>query len=158
LQMNFKQFPYTKKGMANPTVVFETDKGKFSAVIFEKEAPITSGNFLELVKKGFYNGLTFHRYEPGFVVQGGDPKGDGTGGSGQKIPLEIVPNLKHDLGALSMARTNDPNSATSQFFIVVGDAHFLDGKYAVFGQLSSGADIAMQLRKGDKMKKVYTEE
>jgi len=139
----------------NPEVVFETNKGKFSAIIFQNEAPITAGNFLELVGKKFYDGLTFHRYEPGFVVQGGDPKGDGTGGSGKKIELEIVPGLKHDLGALSMARTNDPDSATSQFFIVVGEAHFLDGKYAVFGQLSSGAEIAMELRKGDKMEKVY---
>lgn len=142
----------------NPEVVFETNKGKFSAVIFEKEAPITAANFLELVKKGFYNSLTFHRYEPGFVVQGGDPKGDGTGGSDKKIKLEIIPELKHDLGALSMARTNDPDSATSQFFIVIGDAHFLDGKYAVFGHLNSGAEVAMELRKGDKMEKVYVKE
>jgi cyclophilin family peptidyl-prolyl cis-trans isomerase len=142
----------------NPEVVFETNKGKFSAIIFENEAPITSGNFLELVRKKFYDGLTFHRHEPGFVVQGGDPKGDGTGGSDKKIKLEIIPELKHDLGALSMARTNDPDSATSQFFIVVGEAHFLDGKYAVFGQLSSGAEHAMELRKGDKMEKVYVKE
>ena len=142
----------------NPEVVFETNKGKFSAIIFKNEAPITAENFLGLVKSGFYNKLTFHRYEPGFVVQGGDPKGDGTGGSGKKIKLEIVPELKHDLGALSMARTNDPDSATSQFFIVIGEAHFLDGKYAVFGQLNSGAEIAMQLRKGDRMEKVYVKE
>ncbi len=143
--------------MANPVVVFETDKGKFKAVIFEKEAPITAGNFLELVKSKFYDGLKFHRHEPGFVIQGGDPKGDGTGGSKKKIKLEIVPNLKHDMGALSMARTNDPDSATSQFFVVVGEAHFLDGKYAVFGQLSDGAEVAMKIRKGDKMIKVYVE-
>jgi cyclophilin family peptidyl-prolyl cis-trans isomerase len=142
----------------NPEVVFETNKGKFSAVIFEDKAPITSENFIGLVKKGFYDGLTFHRYEPGFVVQGGDPKGNGSGGSDKKIKLEIVPELKHDLGALSMARTDDPDSATSQFFIVIGDAHFLDGKYAVFGQLNSGAENAMELRKGDKMEKVYVKE
>lgn len=142
----------------NPVVVFETNKGKFSAAVFEDKAPITAGNFLELVRKKFYDGLTFHRYEPGFVVQGGDPKGDGTGGSEKRIKLEIVPGLKHDLGALSMARSNDPDSASSQFFIVIGEAHFLDGKYAVFGQLIDGAEVAMELRKGDKMEKVYVKE
>lgn len=141
--------------MANPTVVFETTKGRIEALIYKEQAPITSGNFLGLVESGFYNGLKFHRHEPGFVVQGGDPKGDGTGGSGKKIKLEIVPGLKHEIGALSMARTNDPDSATSQFFIVVGDARFLDGKYAVFGQITEGGDVAMQLRKGDKMEKVH---
>jgi cyclophilin family peptidyl-prolyl cis-trans isomerase len=141
--------------MGNPIVVFETTKGKIEAAVYADKAPITAENFLGLVKSGFYNGLTFHRYEPGFVVQGGDPKGNGTGGSGKKIKLEIVPELKHDLGALSMARTNDPDSATSQFFIMIGNAHFLDGKYAVFGQITEGGDIAMQLRKGDRMTKVY---
>jgi cyclophilin family peptidyl-prolyl cis-trans isomerase len=141
--------------MGNTIVVFETTKGKIEAAVYADKAPITAENFLGLVKSGFYNGLTFHRYEPGFVVQGGDPKGNGTGGSGKKIKLEIVPELKHDLGALSVARTNDPDSATSQFFIMIGNAHFLDGKYAVFGQITEGGDIAMQLRKGDRMTKVY---
>jgi len=144
--------------MGNPEVVFETNKGKFSAVIFDDQAPVTAGNFLELVKRKFYDGLTFHRHEPGFVIQGGCPKGDGTGGSGKRIKLEIAPGLKHELGALSMARTNDPDSATSQFFIVIGNAQHLDGKYAVFGQLGSGAEVVMELRKGDKMEKVYLKE
>ena len=144
--------------MVNPTVVFETNKGKIEAAIYQDKAPITAENFLGLVKSKFYDGLKFHRYEPGFVVQGGDPKGDGTGGSKKKIKLEIAPGLKHDIGSLSMARTNDPDSATSQFFIVIGDAHFLDGKYAVFGQITEGGEIAMELRKGDKMNKVYIKE
>ncbi|MCI0503442.1 peptidylprolyl isomerase [Candidatus Micrarchaeota archaeon] len=143
--------------MSLPIAVFETNKGKFKALIHEGEAPITAGNFLELVKSGFYDGLTFHRYEPGFVIQGGDPKGDGTGGSEKTIPLEIVPSLRHGLGALSMARTSDPDSASSQFFIVIGDAGHLDGKYAVFGQLQDGAETVMKLRKGDRMEKVYIE-
>ncbi len=142
----------------NPTVVFETTKGTFRAEIYLKEAPITANNFLGLVNSGFYNNLTFHRYEPGFVIQGGDPKGDGTGGSGKKIPLEIVPGLVHDIGALSMARTNDPNSATSQFFVVIGDAHFLDGQYAVFGKVTYGMDVALKIRKGDRMTRVYVEQ
>jgi len=141
----------------NPTVVFETTKGTFKAEIFEKEAPITAKNFLGLVRSGFYNNLTFHRYEPDFVIQGGDPRGDGSGGSDKTIPLEIVPGLSHDVGALGMARTNEPDSATSQFYIVVGNAKFLDGQYAVFGKVTSGMDIANQLRKGDRMNKVYVE-
>jgi len=141
----------------NPIVVFETTKGTFKAEIFEKEAPITSRNFLSLARSGFYDNLTFHRYAQDFVIQGGDPNGDGSGGSGKKISLEIVPSLTHGLGALGMARTNDPNSATSQFYVVIGQAHFLDGQYAVFGNVTDGMDVVMQLRKGDKMIRVYEE-
>lgn len=143
--------------MSHPIAVFETTKGKFKAMLYDKEAPVTAGNFMELVKSGFYDGLKFHRHEPGFVVQGGDPKGDGTGGSEKSIPLEIVPSLRHGLGALSMARTSDPDSATSQFFIVIGDAGHLDGSYAVFGQVLEGGEIVMKLRKDDRMEKVYLE-
>lgn len=143
--------------MTNPTVVFETTKGTFKAEIYKKEAPITAANFIGLVESKFYDGLTFHRYEPGFVVQGGDPKGDGSGGSGKRIQLEVSKDLKHEIGSLSMARTNDPNSATSQFFIVIGEASFLDMQYAVFGKVTEGKDISMNLRKGDKMNKVYVQ-
>ncbi len=143
---------------SNPIVVFETTKGTFKAEIYLKEAPITGGNFMKLVRSGFYNGLTFHRVVPGFVAQGGDPKGDGSGGSPDTIALEIVPGLTHKLGSLGMARTQDPNSASSQFYIVTGDASFLDGNYAVFGQVQgSGMDIVQKLVVGDKMTKVYEE-
>jgi peptidyl-prolyl cis-trans isomerase B (cyclophilin B) len=141
----------------NPIVVFETSKGTIRAEIFLKEAPITGANFMSLVNSGFYNGLTFHRVEPNFVVQGGDPKGDGTGGSSKTIPLEIKPNLKHVLGSLGMARSQDPNSASSQFYIVIGPASFLDGQYAVFGKVLTDSDLAVakSLKIGDKMTKVY---
>lgn len=119
-----------------------------------KEAPITTKNFIELAQKGFYDGLTFHRVEPGFVVQGGDPKGDGTGGSEKTIPLEINALLTHKKGAVGMARSQDPNSASSQFYICLGDAKFLDNSYAVFGQVIAGQDIAEKIAKGDKMTKV----
>ncbi|VVB57505.1 Cyclophilin type peptidyl-prolyl cis-trans isomerase/CLD [uncultured archaeon] len=149
----------TRDGMMNPknpVVVFETTKGNFSAEIYVNEAPITGANFMKLVNSGFYNGLTFHRVEPGFVVQGGDPKGDGTGGSNQTIPLEIKPNLKHKLGALGMARSQNPDSASSQFYVVTGEASFLDGNYAVFGQvLGSGMNVVQQIKVGDRMTKVY---
>ena len=140
----------------NPVVVFETTKGTFKAEIYVNEAPITGANFMKLVRSGFYNNLTFHRVVPGFVVQGGDPKGDGTGGSNETIPLEIKPNLKHKLGSLAMARSQDPNSASSQFYVVTGEASFLDGNYAVFGQvLGNGMDVVQTIKVGDRMTKVY---
>ena len=132
-------------------VTLETTKGTIVIDLYIKEAPITTENFKALVQTGFYNGLTFHRYEPNFVIQGGDPDGDGSGGSERKIPLEIHPNLKHVKGAVAMARTNDPNSASSQFYIALADIHFLDGNYAIFGQVSQGMDNAMKLRAGDKI-------
>lgn len=142
----------------NPVVVFETNRGAFKAEIFLKEAPITSSNFLGLVSSGFYNNLTFHRVVPNFVVQGGDPLGTGMGGSGKTIPLEVKVNLKHNIGTLAMARSSDPNSASSQFYVVTGPASFLDGQYAVFGQVQgSGMDVVNKLVVGDRMTKVYLE-
>ena len=110
-------------------------------------APITVTNFVNLVKKGFYNGLTFHRIMSGFMIQGGDPNGDGTGGSEETIKGEFKSNgventMSHKRGVISMARTqNDPDSASSQFFIVQADSDFLDGDYAAFGKVTAGMDI-----------------
>src|SRR5256885_7937163 len=110
------------------TATIETNKGTIKFRLYEQDVPITAGNFMELAKKGFYDGLTFHRVEPGFVIQGGDPLGNGTGGSGKSIKLEINPNLHHDsAGVVAMARSSDPDSATSQFYITLGPASFLDG-------------------------------
>ncbi len=135
--------------------VIETGRGTIKAELYTEKAPITTANFIGLAEAGFYNGLTFHRVEPGFVVQGGDPRGDGTGGSGKTIPLEINPELKHAKGALAMARTQDPNSATSQFYITLAQTSFLDGNYAVFGKVIEGMEIVEQIEVGDKMNKVY---
>ncbi len=132
----------------------ETSKGTIKAELYTEKAPVTTSNFIELSNRGFYNGLIFHRVEPGFVVQGGDPKGDGTGGSEKTIPLEIVPQLKHVKGALGMARSQDPNSASSQFYITLDAAHFLDGSYAVFGKVAGGMDVVENLEVGDKMIKI----
>ena len=140
--------------MANKIATIETGKGAIKIELYEDKAPITAKNFIELASSGFYDGLAFHRYEPGFVIQGGDPKGDGTGGSGKRIPLELNPDLTHAKGAVAMARTQDPNSATSQFYITLEDAHFLDGNYAVFGRVINGMDVAEKLRAGDVMSKV----
>jgi cyclophilin family peptidyl-prolyl cis-trans isomerase len=146
----------------DPVVVMETTKGTIKIQVFKGKAPITAGNFLDLVNRGFYNGLSFHRYEPGFVVQGGCPRGTGTGGfvdpatqKERRIQLEVKPDLKHDkAGVVAMARANDPNSASSQFYFTLAAASFLDMNYAVFGQVIEGLDVMQQLRSGDSMKSV----
>lgn len=115
--------------------------------LYEEIAPISVENFEKLANKGFYNGLIFHRVIPGFMIQGGCPKGNGTGGPGYTIKGEFAMNgvkndLKHTRGVLSMARAMDPNSAGSQFFIMVADAPHLDGQYAAFGKVTEGMDTA----------------
>ena len=137
--------------MPNRTAILETVKGTIKFELKESEAPITTKNFIDLTNKGFYNGLIFHRVEPGFVIQGGDPKGNGTGGSGKTIPLEIAPSLTHKKGAVGMARSQEPNSASSQFYICLEDAKFLDKNYAVFGQVTDGQNVVANIRKGDKI-------
>jgi cyclophilin family peptidyl-prolyl cis-trans isomerase len=136
----------------DPKVHFETTQGDFTVELFA-DVPTTTRNFTDLVSSGFYNGLIFHRYVPGFVIQGGDPTGTGGGGSGKTVPLEITGHL-HDAGALGMARSSDPNSASSQFYICLDAAHNLDGSYTVFGRVTEGMDNVLKLRQGDKMNKV----
>jgi cyclophilin family peptidyl-prolyl cis-trans isomerase len=131
--------------MANPTVTLQTNLGTMRAEIFQDKAPTTAKNFLSLVNKGFYNGVTFHRVIPGFMIQGGDPKGNGTGGPGYTIPDEFHPSLKHDApGIFSMANAG-PNTGGSQFFITVAPAPWLNGKHAIFGKLISGQDVAEKI-------------
>ncbi|MDP2750108.1 MAG: peptidylprolyl isomerase [Nanoarchaeota archaeon] len=136
------------------TVFMETTKGTVRFELYEEDAPVTTKNFIDLIESGFYNGLTFHRLEPGFVVQGGDPKGDGTGGSSKTIPLEISPKLRHVKGALGMARSAEKDSASSQFYFTLEASHFLDDNYAVFGIVTEGMDVVQKLQVGDKMTKV----
>ncbi len=145
-----------EKTTGNVAVV-ETDKGTIKFELFTEKAPTTTSNFIKLANSGFYDGLKFHRYEPGFVIQGGDPKGDGTGGSPDKIKLEVSPELKHFKGAVGMARSQELDSASSQFYFVLEDSNFLDGNYAVFGKVIEGMDVVMELRKGDAMNRVYIE-
>lgn len=127
--------------MPNSIATIETDKGTIKAELYEDKAPITAANFIKLAKSGFYNGLIFHRVIKGFMIQGGDPAGTGSGGSRDTIALETHPELNHTDGAVSMARTNDPNSASSQFFICDGAQSHLDGNYAVFGQVIEGIEV-----------------
>ena len=126
------------------------DGGIIDIELNEEVAPITCENFKKLVSEGFYNGLTFHRVIPGFMIQGGDPDGNGTGGPGYEIKGEFSANgfkndLKHTLGVLSMARTMIPDSAGSQFFIMVADAPHLDGQYAAFGKITENAQAAVDI-------------
>ncbi len=144
--------------MAERTAVITTNKGVIRAELDETNAPITTANFIELAQRGFYNGLTFHRHVPGFVVQGGDPRGNGTGGSDKTIKLETTGKNKHDsAGTLAMARSGNPDSASSQFYITLGSAPHLDGGYATFGKVTEGLDVVQQLRQGDKMETVTIE-
>lgn len=137
------------------TVKVEMIVANFGRMLIEVDtevAPITAANFLQLVDKGFYNGLTFHRIVPKFVIQGGCPLGTGTGGSGKNIKGEFKINgwdnpIKHTKGVISMARSQDYNSASSQFFIMVGDAPHLDGSYAAFGKVIEGYEIADTISK-----------
>ena len=131
----------------NPIVTFEMENGKtFKAELYPEKAPNTVNNFLSLVKKGFYNGLIFHRVIAGFMIQGGDPNGMGTGGPGYHIKGEFAMNgftandISHDRGVLSMARAGHPDSAGSQFFVMHADADYLDGQYAAFGRVIEGME------------------
>ena len=123
------------------------DYGTIKLELDGDTAPVTVQNFMDLANAGFYDGLTFHRIIDGFMIQGGDPNGDGTGGSDQNIKGEfalngVENNISHEKGVISMARAQDPDSASSQFFITVDDASFLDGQYAAFGHVTEGQDVA----------------
>ena len=157
--------------MSNPIVTIEMeDGGVMKAELYPEIAPNTVNNFISLVQSGFYDGLIFHRVIPGFMIQGGDPDGVGSGGPGYSIKGEFSQNgfkneLMHTRGVLSMARTMDPNSAGSQFFVMVDDAPHLDGAYAAFGKVVEGMETADAIvaakrdwndrpKKDQKMKKV----
>jgi len=137
--------------MANPIVRITMDSGKVIRLeLYPETAPLTVENFLDLVKKGFYNGLTFHRIISGFMIQGGDPDGNGMGGPGYSIKGEFKSNgvdnpLKHEKGVISMARSMDPNSAGSQVFIMHEAAPHLDGQYAAFGKVIEGLDVVDEI-------------
>ncbi len=133
--------------MANPTATFDTNHGAFTVELFEDKAPKTAGNFVALAKKGFYDGVLFHRIIDGFMIQGGDPTGTGRGGPGHTIPDEFGPGLKHEgEGILSMANAG-PNTGGSQFFITLVATPWLDGKHAIFGKVTSGMDIVRKIGK-----------
>ena len=124
-----------------PVVVFNTNMGQFQAELYTDLAPVTAGNFIDLARRGFYNGVIFHRVIDRFMIQGGDPTGTGTGGPGYKIEDEFGPGLAHDApGVLSMANAG-PNTGGSQFFITLVPTPWLDGKHAIFGRIVEGMDV-----------------
>jgi cyclophilin family peptidyl-prolyl cis-trans isomerase len=133
--------------MANPTVTMKTNHGTIEAEMFADVAPKTAGNFIELAKKGFYDGVIFHRVIDGFMIQGGDPTGTGRGGPGYQIDDEFAPGLAHThAGIFSMANAG-PNSGGSQFFITLAATPWLDGKHAIFGKVTAGLDIVKAIGK-----------
>ena len=136
----------------NPIVTFEMQNGKtFKAELYPEKAPNTVNNFISLVQKGFYDGIIFHRVIAGFMIQGGDPTGTGTGGPGYHIKGEFSSNgfkqndLAHERGVLSMARAQHPDSAGSQFFVMHDDADYLDGQYAAFGKVIEGMETVDEI-------------
>ena len=134
----------------------KTKRGDIVFSFYPDDAPNTVASFVKLARAGFYDGLTFHRVEPGFVIQGGCPLGTGTGDAGYKLREEF--NARpHVLGTVAMARAQSPNSAGSQFYICLGDARFLDKQYTVFGQVTSGIEAVKSIRVGDVMEKVTIE-
>lgn len=161
--MTLADFPQDQDG-ANVLATIKTDKGDIVLSFFPDDAPVHVASFLHLARSGFYNGTTFHRVEPGLIIQGGDPNTKdpakasmaGTGGPGYNLPAEF--NSKpHTRGTLSMARAQDPDSAGSQFFICMTDYPAWDGQYTVFGQVESGMEVVDQITPGDVMREVVVQ-
>lgn len=136
-----------ERNVANPTVTIETNHGTITAEMFADAAPKTAANFMDLAKKGYYDGVIFHRVIDGFMIQGGDPDGSGRGGPGYTIPDEFGPGLAHDTeGMFSMANAG-PNTGGSQFFITLAATPWLDGKHAIFGKVTEGMDVVRKIGK-----------
>lgn len=150
----------------NPLVTIEMENGdRIEIELYPQVAPNTVKNFISLINKGFYDGLTFHRVIPGFMIQGGDPNGNSSGGPGYSIKGEFAANgfkndLKHERGVISMARSDEYDSAGSQFFIMVGDAPYLDGVYAAFGRVVKGMEAVDKIvnAERDEADKPYQEQ
>lgn len=145
-----KMLEVDANGLSKASAVIQTTRGKIVFKFYTQDAPRTVHRIVELIQKGFYDGLTFHRVVPGFVIQGGDPTGTGMGGSGQKLKAEFN-SRKHIPGAVAMARSQDPDSADSQFYISLGTHPHLDNQYTVFGQVVEGQEVANQIQVGDRM-------
>ncbi len=138
------------------TATIETEKGKLVLELFAKDVPVTVNNFVFLAREGFYDGTTFHRVIPDFMVQGGDPTGTGSGGPGYRFADEFTSHT-HVTGALSMANAG-PGTNGSQFFITYAPQHSLNGKHSVFGQLTKGMDVLKKIKSGDSLKRITIEE
>ncbi|MBK23623.1 MAG: peptidyl-prolyl cis-trans isomerase [Halobacteriovorax sp.] len=142
--------------LSEAKATIKTVHGNIVFKFYPKHAPNTTTRIIQLIEKGFYDGLTFHRVVPNFVIQGGDPLGNGTGGSGQNLKAEFN-SLQHVKGTVAMARAQDPDSADSQFYIALNTLKNLDGKYTIFGKVVEGLDLIEKVRRGDKMLSVSFE-
>jgi peptidyl-prolyl cis-trans isomerase B (cyclophilin B) len=141
----------SEDSMKDIRIIVKTDKGEIEGVLYAEKAPVTVANFLNLAKRGYYNGLKFHRVIPDFMIQGGDPTGTGSGGPGYRFEDECTPDLKHDKpGIFSMANSG-PGTNGSQFFITHVATPWLDGKHTVFGSVTKGQDIVNAVAAGDKI-------
>jgi len=144
----------SEESMKDIRIIVKTDKGDIEGVLYPSKAPVTVANFLNLAKRGYYNGLKFHRVIPDFMIQGGDPTGTGSGGPGYRFEDECTPELKHDKpGIFSMANAG-PGTNGSQFFITHVPTPWLDGKHTVFGSVTKGQDIVNAVAQGDKIKSI----
>ena len=144
----------SEESMKDIRIIVKTDKGDIEGVLYPGKAPVTVANFLNLAKRGYYNGLTFHRVIPDFMIQGGDPTGTGSGGPGYRFEDECTPELRHDKpGIFSMANAG-PGTNGSQFFITHVATPWLDGKHTVFGSVTKGQDIVNAVAAGDKIKSI----
>lgn len=142
------------KTVSDINIVIKTNKGAIEGVIYASKTPLTAANFLNLAKRGYYNGITFHRVIPDFMIQGGDPTGSGRGGPGYRFEDEIAPGLIHDKpGKFSMANAG-PGTNGSQFFITHVPTPWLDGKHAVFGSVTKGQDVVNAIKQGDKIESI----
>jgi cyclophilin family peptidyl-prolyl cis-trans isomerase len=137
-------------GLSKERITIKTVHGNISFSLYPKKSPITVTRIIELVNKGFYDGLSFHRVVSNFVIQAGDPTGTGSGGSGKKLKAEFN-DLQHIKGTVAMARTQDPDSADSQFYIGLTTLPHLNGKYTIFGQVTDGFDVMEKIKQGDKI-------
>lgn len=144
----------SEESMKDIRIIVKTDKGNIEGVLYPSKAPVTVANFLNLAKRGYYDGLKFHRVIPDFMIQGGDPTGTGSGGPGYRFEDECTPELKHDKpGIFSMANAG-PGTNGSQFFITHVPTPWLDGKHTVFGSVTKGQDIVNAVAQGDKIKSI----
>jgi peptidyl-prolyl cis-trans isomerase B (cyclophilin B) len=151
IPLNCKAADDTTKPVNDINITLHTSKGDIEGTIFASKVPMTAANFLNLAKKGYYNGITFHRVIPDFMIQGGDPTGTGTGGPGYRFGDEFVPTLKHSKpGIFSMANAG-PGTNGSQFFITHVPTPHLDGRHTVFGEVTKGQDVVNKIEKGDKI-------
>lgn len=144
--------PVAEEKLKDVEAIIKTEKGDIKVSIYASKAPVTAANFLNLSKRDYYDGVTFHRVVEDFVIQGGDPSGTGRGGPGYFIENEIAPDMKHDrAGILSMARKREPDTNGSQFFVTLGATPHLDGGYSIFGEVLEGMEVVTSIEEGDKI-------